>query len=1415
MNLRMWIAVGLVIACAPAGAQAASGPPGTWAVIAGTGQQGLPTPGPATSSALWGPVGVTVDPQGNVYIADEFNNAVEEVTPAGMLSVIAGVPGQTGRPTPGGSTLSKLDNPAGIAADVYGNVYIADSGNLVVEKVTPTDQLSIIAGNEVCPYPLPAGPLPATSGSICDPTGVAVDANGYLYVSDWADNVVDQVTPGGTMSVFAGVPGAVGLPTPGPATSSELLHPYGVAVDGSGDVYIADSGHDAIEKVTPGGILSIVAGVPGQPGTPTPGPATASHLDGPLGIALDDAGNLYIADTNNGLIEKVSPSGILSVIADPLSSQPAGLAVDRSGNLYVANVGSDEVVEGFGVAAAAPPAGTNTTVSCYPASVPAGTPTTCTATVRTGVGTPTGSVSFSSSPPTGAFGSSGSCQLAAAALCQITFTPGAPGTYTIVAGYGGSKSYAASTGQTAISAAAGGGGGSGPVAGPVPTVTTGAASPSAGSAIVAGSVDPGGLPVLDCRFDYGLTTAYGASVQCAQTIGSGTLGSGTTPVAVSAALDSLGLNTTYHYRLEATNAAGTSFGQDETFMTGLPPSVSFVDPSISPATGGVRFTITGTGFSGATKVSFGSGCGPFLCVSQTPVGSFTVLSDTAISVSAPASAPGIYHVIVTTPRGASEPSPSSYFFYEAPVKPTSFAVRYAGGPIATNPRVAIVLIGPSWCALPGMCATTDGATPSQTATATDYLDSLQRLVLDDFAPGTPYGSLLSPFYQLSGCTELVTTQFPVWGGCQTTYVGGVSLLRASGSLSGAAIVPTDLCALGGVSSFDWRHYIAPAFGNPSNASTVYLLVYDSPYSCGGGNNIAGSYRYAAINVYGDTEANGTSGGDFAGYQASHELEEAITGAGRVSAPKVQIGWHVSLPGGDGQIADPCNNRDAQGDVGYGDAANGANFPLYNLTRDWLGNLVAAVVTPQSSGCTTGPDAYPSLGATVGSVNGQARAALARSALARSSGSTAAAASAASAASPLRFVKLTLPDAVQGSAYRASVSVTGARAPYAFHVASGQLPPGLTLDQNTGTISGRPAAAGESIVTIQATGGPPTDLSSATASFALLVDARANTPPRVVAFPSDRAPTTGGLIQVSGSGFSTAPGATGFTFGGVPATDVICPTTLSCTMLAPAAAPGTVQVRATVAGHTSPPAHVGYVVPGALAFSDQTLPGAQQGSDYSASLASGASGGQPPYRFALARGKPPRGLRVTRAGQLQGTPVLAGGYSLLVRVRDASGRVSTARAQLLVTIANARLLLLDAQTQTSALLKHTRGARRPLRNAASALQAALRASLWLNDDHLQPAGGRAVFNQSALAIRDLQAAHLHGHGATGARRALIDELVSASSALVQAAIQHAAQHRATRHAHAATKALLAALRLARRRPTAAIARLGSAWQQAAG
>jgi DNA-binding beta-propeller fold protein YncE len=281
--------------------------------VAGTGSSGAFTAGAATSSKLNAPSGLALDSSGNLYIADSGDHAVAKVS-SGTLSYFAGT-GSSGTVTAGAATSSKLNSPTGIAFDGSGNAYIADGGNHEVLKVA-SGTLSVFAGTGTSGT-VTAGA--ATSSKLNSPTRVAVDSSGNVYIADGGNHQVLKVTSGGTLSVFAGTgsSGSTHENDGSLATAAKLKTPYGVAVDSSGNVYIADSGNSVILKVAAStGVISIVAGTGSAGYSGDGGAAASAQLNGPKGLAVDSSGNIYIADTSNNRVRWVLPSfGDISPIA--------------------------------------------------------------------------------------------------------------------------------------------------------------------------------------------------------------------------------------------------------------------------------------------------------------------------------------------------------------------------------------------------------------------------------------------------------------------------------------------------------------------------------------------------------------------------------------------------------------------------------------------------------------------------------------------------------------------------------------------------------------------------------------------------------------------------------------------------------------------------------------------------------------------------------------------------------------------------------------------------------------------------------------------------------------------------------------------------------------------------------------------
>jgi uncharacterized protein (TIGR03437 family) len=325
----------------------------TISTAAGNGTQGFGAGdnGPATSAELSIPRSVAVDPAGNLYIADSQNNRIRKVS-NGIITTVAGNggPGFTGDNYPATST--ELYSPSGVAVDSAGNIYIADTSNFRIRRVL-NGVITTAAGNGTQGFSGDNGL--ATSARLYDPCSVAVDSAGNLYIADGNSNRIRKVSNGVITTVAgSGVAGFSG--ENGPATSAQLAGAWGVTLDSAGNLYIADGNNNRIRKVSNGIITTVVgSGVAGFSGDN--GPATSAELAGPVGVAVDSAGNLYIADSGNNRIRKVS-NGVITTVAGngvagfsgdngPATSAKlagvVGVGVDSTGDVYIADAFNNRI----------------------------------------------------------------------------------------------------------------------------------------------------------------------------------------------------------------------------------------------------------------------------------------------------------------------------------------------------------------------------------------------------------------------------------------------------------------------------------------------------------------------------------------------------------------------------------------------------------------------------------------------------------------------------------------------------------------------------------------------------------------------------------------------------------------------------------------------------------------------------------------------------------------------------------------------------------------------------------------------------------------------------------------------------------------------------------------------------------------
>jgi len=274
--------------------------------------------GPATSAVFSSPLGMATDTSGNVYVADWSNHRVRKIAAGtGIITTIAGT-GTPGFSGDGGlATAANLQNPEGLAVDASGNVYIADSYNLRIRKIAAGTGIITTAGGDGGTY-YSGDDVAATASSLYYPTGVAVDASGNLFIADWGNNRIRRIDAGtGIITTVAGNGGAYFAGDGGAAIGASLNYPRNLTVDASGNVFISDVGNQRIRKVAAGtGIITTVAG-DGAVGFNGDGiAATAASLNTPGGLAADAGGNLFFADVYNQRLRRIDAlTGIISTVA--------------------------------------------------------------------------------------------------------------------------------------------------------------------------------------------------------------------------------------------------------------------------------------------------------------------------------------------------------------------------------------------------------------------------------------------------------------------------------------------------------------------------------------------------------------------------------------------------------------------------------------------------------------------------------------------------------------------------------------------------------------------------------------------------------------------------------------------------------------------------------------------------------------------------------------------------------------------------------------------------------------------------------------------------------------------------------------------------------------------------------------------
>jgi len=282
---------------------------------------------------FYSPRAIAADAAGNVYIASADNHTVQKLAPNGLTTIVAGV-GFASIPSDGPANRSALSSPSGVAVDADGAIYIADSGNHRIRKVTPSGVISTVAGTGERGFRGDGGP--AAAASLNFPRGVSVDAAGNLWIADSGNHRVRKINPAGVISTVAG-----------DGTEGELNLPRSAVADSAGNVFISDTGNHRIRLASPQSRLRTVAGA-GAPGLGGDGGAALeARLNTPMGLLVDFVGSVWIADSGNGRVRKLSPGGIASPIEQPPAISQ--VSVFNAASLSAGPLAPGEIVSIFGL----------------------------------------------------------------------------------------------------------------------------------------------------------------------------------------------------------------------------------------------------------------------------------------------------------------------------------------------------------------------------------------------------------------------------------------------------------------------------------------------------------------------------------------------------------------------------------------------------------------------------------------------------------------------------------------------------------------------------------------------------------------------------------------------------------------------------------------------------------------------------------------------------------------------------------------------------------------------------------------------------------------------------------------------------------------------------------------------------------
>jgi streptogramin lyase len=318
---------------------------GVTTTIAGNGTTTFAN-GTGTNATFNNPIGLSLDLDGNIYVGDQVNHRIRKITPVGVVTTLAG--SGTGTFADGTGASASFNNPCITAVDSSGHVYVADQSNHRIRKITPAGVVSTLAGQTSTGSANGTG----AAASFFFPFGVAVDSLGHVYVADTFNNLIRKITPAGVVTTLAG--STSGSWVDGVGINARFSGPFGISVDSAGNVYVGDGVNQRIRKITPDGVVTTLAGNGGT--TFADGTGTNATFNNPRAVSVDSAGNVYVGDITNHRIRRITPSGVVTTLAgnggttfadgtgtNATFNEPYGVAVDLGGSVYVADMNNKRI----------------------------------------------------------------------------------------------------------------------------------------------------------------------------------------------------------------------------------------------------------------------------------------------------------------------------------------------------------------------------------------------------------------------------------------------------------------------------------------------------------------------------------------------------------------------------------------------------------------------------------------------------------------------------------------------------------------------------------------------------------------------------------------------------------------------------------------------------------------------------------------------------------------------------------------------------------------------------------------------------------------------------------------------------------------------------------------------------------------